>query len=99
MTHAAVRDNMQLALDLATGQTLEPDPVTGVRRVTWWLLICTRHDEVRLELSLPRAIGEDGRIGSWAERIILEPLGGEPTLVETPDDPDLPPIDVPVERR
>jgi len=49
------------------------------QRLTWVLLVARTRDEVRCELSLPAAIGEGGRVTSWAERIIMEPvsLGAE----------------------
>jgi hypothetical protein len=80
-TELAVAANEQLTLDLlledvAGGQTV-PDGI-----LTWLLLFHVTADDYRLELSLPDQI-ENGRITSWAERIILpffprtpEPLGG-----------------------
>jgi hypothetical protein len=98
MTHAAVEINQQTTFDLHTGETILPDTPSR-KLVTWWLLVATRHDEVRLELSCPTSIGDDGRIDSWSERILLDPLGIEPTLPMLPDDePDPTPIDVHVER-
>jgi hypothetical protein len=98
MTHHAVEINQQIGLDLQTGDVILPEAPGTVSRITWWLLVDTRHDEVRLELSCPSAIGEDGRIDSWSERILLEPIGVEPTITMLPDEPDAQPIDVPVER-
>jgi len=67
-------------------------------RVTWLLLIARESDEVRCELSLPAAIGEDGRVESWSERIILVPVGGdgEPTIKPADQEPE---IEVSVSRR
>lgn len=98
MTHAAVRINQQTALDLETGAVVLPASETA-SRITWWLLVCARHDEVRMELSCPRNIGEDGRIDAWSERILLSPLAVEITDGPPGDDDDMQPIDVPVERR
>lgn len=62
---------------------------------TWYLLIHSTDDEVRCELSLPTAMGDDSRIESWAERIILEPLRREPE-VNTDAGPE---VDVDVSRK
>lgn len=98
MSHAAVSMNQQTGLDLQTGATIIPE-IAGRKLVTWWLLVNTRHDEVRLELSCPAAIGVDGKIDTWSERILLEPLSIEPTIAMLPaDEPDPQPIDVHVER-
>jgi hypothetical protein len=97
LTHAAIEGN-QLAL-FGPGAQLDDEHGADARRVTWILLVATRHDEVRVELSCPRAIDEAGRVASWSERIILDALEVEPTLDLLPDedDPDLD-IDVPIER-
>jgi hypothetical protein len=99
MTHAAVEVNQQLRLDLVTGKVIFPEEEEQAKRETWWLLVHTRHDEMRLELSCPKGVGEDGRIDAWTERVILEPLPIDGTLPLTTDELDLVPIDVPVERR
>jgi hypothetical protein len=52
--------------------------------------------EVRVELSLPTGISEDGRVEGWARRIIL-PSVGPPLAI--PDPVAQPRIDVPVARR
>ncbi len=44
------------------------------RRVTWLLLFRRSENEIRAELSLPVAIGVDGRVDAWQERIILPPI-------------------------
>lgn len=98
MTQAAVEVNQQTGLDLETGATIMPDGVAA-SRVTWWLLAHTSDEEMRLELSCPNAVGDDGRIDSWSERIFLEPIALEPTMPMFPEDePDPQPIDVHVER-
>jgi hypothetical protein len=98
MTHAAIEINQQTALDLETGVTILPDAPESKKRVTWWLLVNTRHDEIRFELSCPNRIGDDGRIDSWSERIVFAPINVEPTITMLPDEPDPQPIDVRVER-
>lgn len=70
------------------------------KRTTWWLLVDTRHDGVWMELSCPRSVRmDDNRIDSWSERVILEPLGMEPTSRIPLDEPAMSPIDIPLERR
>jgi hypothetical protein len=71
-TIQAVETNEQLALDFGD-LDLGPDDgqATDVGDLlTWFLLFHVDDDGFRLELSLPDAI-VDGRITSWAERIIL----------------------------
>lgn len=100
MSQAAVKANQQVALDLVTGGSILPPDPDKSKSVTWWLLVCTRHDEVRMELSRPNGIDDDGRIYSWTKRIILSPLPIETAPNVIPDDDDDgDPIDVPVERR
>jgi len=44
-----------------------------------WFLLRNRIDEtVYAELSLPAAIGDDGRVEEWIERIILPPISLDP---------------------
>jgi hypothetical protein len=71
-TVQAVETNVQLTLDLG-GFDLGPDDglagdASDLR--TWFMLFHVDEDGFRVELSLPDAI-VDGRITSWAERIIL----------------------------
>ena len=65
---------------------------------TWILLAHHARNELRAELSLPLAVGNDGRVSVWQERIILraQPLDGEPVVVTPPSQPD---IDVSVRRK
>ncbi len=65
---------------------------------TWVLLHHLSENELRLELSCPSEIGEDGKIKGWNERIILSPipLGDDPLEPEVPQSED---IDIPVRRR
>jgi hypothetical protein len=68
-TVQAVAVNEQLTFDFGDDFTAE---VTSAARalLTWILLFFEDEAEIRVELSLPDGI-EDGRITSWAERIIL----------------------------
>lgn len=70
-TVRAVGQNEQLTLDF--GDLELPDDGRAVDAgalLTWFLMFHTDEDGFRVELSLPDAI-IDGRITSWAERIIL----------------------------
>jgi hypothetical protein len=71
-TAQAVAVNEQLTFDFGDGFS---EDVTGEAGglLTWFLLFFEDETEFRVELSLPDGI-EDGRITSWAERIILPPF-------------------------
>ena len=100
MTQVAVQTNNQLELDLTFGRIIVPPGPEPPQRATWWLLINEYRNVVWTELSLPRSFcREDNRIDSWLERIILKPLGVEPTSQIPLDEPEVPPIDIPIERR
>lgn len=88
-TAAAIQQN-QLSFFFATREPIVPGPGSA-GRVTWLLLITRGTDEVRCELSLPSAIREDGKIESWSERIILEPVGldREPTVTPADQEPNI----------
>jgi hypothetical protein len=67
-TVRAVEMNEQLALDFPD---FDLGPRDGAGEIlTWFLMYRASEDEFRVELSLPDAIA-DGRITSWAERVIL----------------------------
>jgi hypothetical protein len=76
-TVQAVAINEQLTFDFGDGFTGDgfTGDVTGEAggMLTWILLFFEDETEFRVELSLPDGI-EDGRITSWAERIILPPF-------------------------
>lgn len=99
MTHAAIDRNVQLTIPFFAAAADEDDEY--VVPTTWYLLIHTRHDEVRFELSCPRHVAGDGRIDSWSERIIIPPLDTDTVFGDHRDDDDPGsiggPIDVPVE--
>lgn len=95
VTENAVRRNQTSFADIdASFPRVE---VVGPQQ-TWVLLFFVdgETDEVRLELSLPRAMTADGYIISWHERIILRPLplGYEPPASEETEE-----IDLSIERR
>lgn len=63
----------QLALDLQLSlgeRGLPPDEDCQ----TWFVVVCATADDVRVEVSLPRAVGDDGFVGEWVERILLLPV-------------------------
>ena len=67
---------------------------------TWVLLHFTdsiRH-EIRIELSRPSEIGDDGKISAWSERIVLPSISfdGDPVEILTPSGPD---IDIEIRRK
>jgi len=70
------------------------------KRITWILLVHRALTEIRCELSLPLSMGDDSRVDSWRERIILSSIPIDLDLVEiTPPMPDLPDVTVDVKRR
>ncbi len=99
LTHAVIETNQQLVLPNFPGVV---DPETPRQTcVTWYLLFQARHDEVRMEVSCPRSLGDDGRVDSWSERILLPPLDATNTHGPDDSDDDGPTgiIDFPVEPR
>jgi hypothetical protein len=70
-----------------------------LRQIQTWALVHfvdAGAAEVRVELSLPTGISEEGRVEGWARRIILPSVG--PSL-SIPEPAAQPRIDVPVARR
>jgi hypothetical protein len=102
---AAVEDNCgQLDFPPIPGMVAEdPDDILSdeeaerLNRVTWVLMFYVDAGETRCELSLPRNLGPDSKLDTWAERIILPPLPNDPEPVE--ETVPLTLIDVPVKRR
>lgn len=77
-TVAAVSLNVQLAFDFPGFGDAEDDDDGGDHALlTWFLLFYPDEHEFRAEVSLPDGI-TDGRICSWAERIILPTYRREP---------------------
>lgn len=89
VTVRAVEVNEQLTLDLGDLGVLAADESRPL--LTWFLLTYVDPKGLQVEISLPDAI-EDGRITSWAERVILPffPREDLDQLVEqdTPDEDD-----------
>jgi hypothetical protein len=98
VTLSAIMENAgQLTLfDAMDRIRIAPD--AGSTTLTWILLFRRDGDIIRCELSLPSAWDENGRPSAWAERLILEPVGGvdQLPLVDTGNDTE---IDVEVERK
>jgi hypothetical protein len=70
-TARAVETNGQLMLDFGDFDLGQESQTSETRAVlTWFMLFYVDEDGFRVELSLPDSI-VDGRITSWAERIIL----------------------------
>ena len=101
MTHAAIEANQQIGLDLRTGASILPPEPADATYDTWILLLNTRFDQLRMELSRPTSIGEDNRVDAWSERILLSPIDIEPTMpiIDPDDDGPLPDVEVHVERK
>jgi hypothetical protein len=85
-TIRAVEANEQLAFDFGDLDlfTAAPHAARG-GILTWVLLFYSDEHEFRVELSLPDGI-EDGRISSWAERIILPPFPRDEPVIDDDDD-------------
>jgi hypothetical protein len=76
--------------------------VTGLQRQTWLLLHYVDEDEgeIRLELSLPSEMDDQGRIVAWRERIVLEPIPRLPEALPGGGTGDeRPEVEVNIERR
>jgi len=95
-TVEAIETNRQMDLF----EQLPPEIAVEGGRQTWVLMHHTdsARGEIRIELSRPSSIGNDGKITAWAERIILGSIPFDDELVEiyAPDGPD---IDVDVRRK
>ena len=102
-TVQAIVLNEQLTLDFDDFAPGPDDiPVGGSgEMLTWFMMFHTEEEAFRVELSLPNAI-TDGRITSWAERIILPVFPRDDdrlTSPVTPDRDDLDEVVVEVTRR
>nr|WP_315239980.1 hypothetical protein [uncultured Albidiferax sp.] len=97
-TADAIEVNRSMQLYLPGFEVPVPLTDENEKVSTWILLAHHAKNEIRAELSLPLAVGNDGRVSVWQERIILvsQPLDGDPVVISPPSQPD---IDVSVRRR
>ena len=90
MTTARVRHNveidLQLTLDLDFGSERSAGLAPDEACQTWFLVMFADENEVRVELSLPSGLNEDGVVSRWIERIMLPALPATGAVV--PIDPD-----------
>lgn len=69
-------------------------------QITWWLLIHSSDGgDLRAELALPVALGDDRRFAVWEERILFDVGAPGPDLQDEKDDEDPLEIDVQVRPR
>jgi hypothetical protein len=87
-TAAAVDTNAQLAFWPESTMLSEEEADALNSRETWLLLFHRDMTarEVRSELSLPVALGTDGRVDGWRERILLTPFSFDGTADTLPFD-------------
>lgn len=74
-------DDNQLALFEAVAQHFpSPQPLPDTDLRTWLLLhyVDEEAEEIRVELSLPISVDDNGRVTGWRERIILTPIAHLP---------------------
>lgn len=94
----AIEANRQF--ELFEFEQVPPEREDDEDKQTWVLMhhTDTTKAEIRVELSLPSSIGNDGKITAWAERIILSSIPFDDDLVEIhpPAGPD---IDIDVRRK
>jgi hypothetical protein len=84
-----VRSN-EIQLNLFEASRFRPLPAEA-EQITWWLLMASNGDTVRAELSLPVGVGEDSRLATWKERIIIEL--GDLSLPPNRRDEEEPPLE------
>ncbi len=97
-TEEAISAN-QLSLDLRPSG--EDEAAVGANQCETWLLLIqvdNEKSEIRAELSLPSGQDDQGRVTTWAERIIFGSIDFDKTLPGEPGD-DLPDIDIEIKRR
>lgn len=97
-TVEAIEANRQMVLLFEEFMQEVKEDVEGNQ--TWILMhhTDTTKGEIRFELSLPADIGNDGKITSWSERILLGSISFDDDLVEIlqPGGPD---IDIEIRRK
>lgn len=71
-----------------------------VEQITWWLLIYSKGDELRAEVSLPVGLDSDWRFSDWQERIIVDlPNFALPPLRSEEDEEPPLEFEIPVRQR
>lgn len=83
-----IQDELALEFPAGTPEKKELPPDEACQ--TWFLLINATKKEVRIELSCPLEITEDGIVYGWLERIMLPPvaIAGAVAPMEPDDDDD-----------
>lgn len=76
MTRQKIGENQLRLFETVASQFPSPEPLPDVGVRTWLLLhyVDEEAEEIRVELSLPVSIDEDGHVTDWRERIILDPI-------------------------
>jgi hypothetical protein len=95
-TRAAVTEN-QLILPFADAlPPLRDRRFRDHGLVTWFLLYAIDNEgDIHAELSLPRSIGENGHVNSWATRLVFGRLNGDaPARIAAPEEPAAPVVEV-----
>lgn len=99
-TAARVDTNVHIDQLALWPQEGKPEQTDG--QALWILLIATTKDEIRYELSRPNGQDQDGRVVSWSDRIVFDPIEIESIPTRSPEDDDDDDgdagFDVPVER-
>jgi hypothetical protein len=100
MQDAVRRNAAQLCLSIDLDIVPIRKVVAPTPKCLLWILVTHEdNDEVRFELSLPDAVGEDERVDGWVERIILAPIPIDPTLRERTEADMEPDLDIPLTRK
>jgi hypothetical protein len=100
-TKVAVQTNVNIdQLSLWPREDAPVAEMSAELRDLWILLIATDEHEIRYELSRPNGQDTAGRVVSWSERIIFEPIDIDSISAQRDDEDDADDggFDVPVER-
>jgi hypothetical protein len=93
------QSQLSLALGFHDASSAPNTTTEEEHRKTWILLAHRAQGEVRCELSLPTAMGLDGRVTGWRERIILQAIPTDLDPISILPSAELPDISVDVKRR
>ncbi|MET9107021.1 hypothetical protein [Streptomyces zhihengii] len=79
----------QIALEFDLPELANPLPPDEACS-TWFLVIHADDDHIRMEVSLPVEVREDGLVGEWVERILIDPVptSGAVAPIEPGEDDD-----------